>query len=306
MRFHFPNLDRPKKAAKHIARLLGGRFPLSKIQNGMATALGYRDWHELGLAYANGPVQPLDQDLPPQEFRRRNADLALSLATALEIPEAKAQAVLVGSRLTGGDQSVLQGSGAVLSSRERQVKVGSYMTMEGAERFYPVGDTIDWNEISFGPSSFDGAGRLWPVMSGPDLLHGAAHDRVDPEKSWAGRIDKPPIEATINQWVALFPRAAAIRPSWLSDTFKAWPQIEGIDISFHTMARERSADGRHLRSVSGPGIIVNSQIAGGIGEGWWVLSSPEDAPNWEFNLTFAFGQTTMKRYYGIPAFRLPD
>jgi hypothetical protein len=64
MRFHFPNLDRPKKAAKSIARLLGGVLPLSRVQNGLATALGYRDWHELDLAHASRPPQPLDQDLP--------------------------------------------------------------------------------------------------------------------------------------------------------------------------------------------------------------------------------------------------
>jgi hypothetical protein len=35
MRFHFPNLDRPKKAAKRIARPLTSAPPLSKVQNGL-------------------------------------------------------------------------------------------------------------------------------------------------------------------------------------------------------------------------------------------------------------------------------
>jgi hypothetical protein len=101
VRFHFPNLDRPKKAAKRIARLLCGASPLSNIQNGLAVALGYRGWHELDLAHASQPAQPLDQDLPVEDFHRRSADLALKLAKALNVPDSEAQYVLLDSRLTG-------------------------------------------------------------------------------------------------------------------------------------------------------------------------------------------------------------
>jgi hypothetical protein len=101
MRFQFPNLDRPKKAAKRIARLLGGSPPLSKVQNGLAVALGYRDWHELDLAHASQPPQPLDQDLPTAGFHRRSASLVLKLADALGVSDSEAQYVLLDSRLTG-------------------------------------------------------------------------------------------------------------------------------------------------------------------------------------------------------------
>jgi hypothetical protein len=101
MRFHFPNLDRPKKAAKRIARLLCGAPPLSKVQNGLAAALGYRDWHELDLAHAGQPPQPLDQDLSAEDFHRRSADLTLKLAKALNVSDNEAQYVLMDSRLTG-------------------------------------------------------------------------------------------------------------------------------------------------------------------------------------------------------------
>jgi hypothetical protein len=101
MRFHFPNLDRPKKAAKRIARLLGGAPPLSKVQNGLATALGFRDWHELDLIHASQPPLPLDQDLPAEDFHRRSADLILKLAKALDVSDSEAQYALLDSRLTG-------------------------------------------------------------------------------------------------------------------------------------------------------------------------------------------------------------
>jgi hypothetical protein len=102
MRFHFPNLDRPKKAAKRIARLLGGALPLSKVQNRLAVALGYRDWHELDLAHASQQPQPLDQDLLAEDFHRRSADLSLKLAKALGVSDSEAQYALLDSRLTGG------------------------------------------------------------------------------------------------------------------------------------------------------------------------------------------------------------
>jgi hypothetical protein len=112
MRFHFPNLDRPKKAAKRIARLLGGAPPLSKVQNGLAAALGYRDWHELDLAHASQPPQPLDQDLPAEDFHRRSADLTLKLAKVFRLSDIEAQYVLLDSRLTG-DQVTLDDQFAI-------------------------------------------------------------------------------------------------------------------------------------------------------------------------------------------------
>lgn len=101
MRFHYPNLDRPKKAAKRVARLLGDRLPLSKVQNGLATVLGYRDWHELELAHSAQPPMPLDQDLSRGDFRSRSADLTLKIARALDITAGEALYVLLASRLTG-------------------------------------------------------------------------------------------------------------------------------------------------------------------------------------------------------------
>jgi hypothetical protein len=101
MRFHFPNLDRPKKAAKRIARLLGGTPALSKVQNAVASALGYRDWREFELTHAASPPLPLDQDLPAEEFHQRSARLVLRLAKAMEISDSEAQYVLTDSRLTG-------------------------------------------------------------------------------------------------------------------------------------------------------------------------------------------------------------
>jgi hypothetical protein len=67
-----------------------GAPPLSKVQNGLAVALGYRDWHELDLAHASQPPLPLDHDLPAEDFHRRSADLALKLAKALDVSDSEA------------------------------------------------------------------------------------------------------------------------------------------------------------------------------------------------------------------------
>jgi hypothetical protein len=101
MRFHFPNLERPKKAAKRIADRLAGGFTLSKVQQGLSIVLGYRDWHELELAHAGAPPTPLDQTLDADAFHLRTADLVLKLAASLGISESEAQYVLIAARLAG-------------------------------------------------------------------------------------------------------------------------------------------------------------------------------------------------------------
>jgi len=104
MRLHFPNLERPKKAAKRIVKALVGDPPLAKIQNGVAFALGYRDWHEFEIAHSASAPAPLDQELPAHLFRGRIAELALRLAAALGVSDSEAQYVLLASRLTGDRQ----------------------------------------------------------------------------------------------------------------------------------------------------------------------------------------------------------
>ena len=104
MRLHFRNLERPKKAAKRIAKALAGALSLAKVQNGLAVALGYRDWHEFETAHSANAPAPLDQELPADLFRDRIAELALKLAVALGVTDSEAQYVLLVSRLTGDRQ----------------------------------------------------------------------------------------------------------------------------------------------------------------------------------------------------------
>lgn len=99
MRIFLPNLTRPKKAAKHLTRLLG--ITLAQSQTGVARACGYRDWHELEGGLAGSPPTPLDQDLSDHVFVQRHAGLSLGLAQALGIPDGDAQYALSGARLTG-------------------------------------------------------------------------------------------------------------------------------------------------------------------------------------------------------------
>lgn len=99
MRIFLPNATRPKKAAKHVTRLLG--VPLAQSQQGVARACGYRDWHELEGGLAGSPPSPLDQELADDDVVQRHAQLGLGLAGALGIPNGDAQYALSGARLTG-------------------------------------------------------------------------------------------------------------------------------------------------------------------------------------------------------------
>lgn len=99
MRIFFPNTTRPKKAARHVARLLG--VPLSQAQRAVARASGYRDWHEMEGGLDALPPSPLDQELPDEGVIQRHAQLSLGLAKDLGIPDGDAQYALSAARLTG-------------------------------------------------------------------------------------------------------------------------------------------------------------------------------------------------------------
>ena len=99
MRLAFPNLTRPKKSAKTIARTLS--IPLASAQRAAARICGYTDWFDLKRNHAKGPFFELDQDISHSEFVERHTTLSLGLATELDIPDGDAQYALADSRLTG-------------------------------------------------------------------------------------------------------------------------------------------------------------------------------------------------------------
>jgi hypothetical protein len=97
--FHFPNLTRPKKAAKVFARDFD--VSLATAQRGLARACGFRDWHDLETRVDK--VQPfaLDQELSAEEFVARQSRLAIALARELGVADGDTQHALAISRLTG-------------------------------------------------------------------------------------------------------------------------------------------------------------------------------------------------------------
>ena len=99
MRLHFPDSSRVKKAAKHLSADLG--VPLASAQKAVASALGYRDWHELEGLVATGPPCTLDEDLPLSHFVERQTRLTLAVAGATGKPDGDVQAALSTARLTG-------------------------------------------------------------------------------------------------------------------------------------------------------------------------------------------------------------
>lgn len=75
MRLSYPNLTRPKKSAKVMARLLG--LPLSVTQTAIASGCGYQDWHDFELNHAKGSPFALDQHLGQE---RPSCSAALSIS----------------------------------------------------------------------------------------------------------------------------------------------------------------------------------------------------------------------------------
>lgn len=99
MRLSYPNLTRPKKSAKTMARLLG--LPLSAAQAAIARSCGYHDWHDFELNHAKTPPLVLDQHLGQAEYVARQLPLILAFATEARVADGDAQFALAHSRLTG-------------------------------------------------------------------------------------------------------------------------------------------------------------------------------------------------------------
>lgn len=99
MRLFFPNLTRPKKAAKHISKRLS--VSLSVAQKGIAQACGYRDWYDFEQNHTQGAESLLDQELTKADFIERQASLTIMLANAVGVPDGDAQYALAESRLSG-------------------------------------------------------------------------------------------------------------------------------------------------------------------------------------------------------------
>ncbi|ACF01014.1 hypothetical protein Rpal_2501 [Rhodopseudomonas palustris TIE-1] len=83
MRIQFPDLARPKQAAKNLVRL-SPDLRLSAVHEALAHALGYRDWHEFSSSHPSGASTPL--------FETDDAlRVILGVADALELPDPDVQ-----------------------------------------------------------------------------------------------------------------------------------------------------------------------------------------------------------------------
>lgn len=93
MRILFSDLERPKQAAKHLARLSAG-LKLSSAKEALARALGYRDWHELSKS-AHNAASPEANSVGVDDA----VAVILRLADALSLSDADVQYVLSRSQL---------------------------------------------------------------------------------------------------------------------------------------------------------------------------------------------------------------
>ncbi|MCD1265359.1 hypothetical protein B5M44_25535 [Shinella sumterensis] len=93
MRLPFPDVDRPKQAAKYLVRA-ATNLKLSDVHEALARVLGYRDWHDLsGSCHHHRPTQPGDPCLDDA------LNIILSIADALGLPYAEVQHAVSKARL---------------------------------------------------------------------------------------------------------------------------------------------------------------------------------------------------------------
>jgi len=164
MRITFPNLARPKRAAKRLHALAAG-IPLSLCQQAIATACGYRDWHDLE-SQGLGDASPLDQELSLAELGDRCVFQSEHIAETLMIYYGDAKWALPRLRLSGDwawDEYLLKAlprarSGLLVPSRDE------FATSPFLLNGFSFNDIISLKRE--GPQS-----RRWD--GAPDRLHGA-------------------------------------------------------------------------------------------------------------------------------------
>lgn len=93
MRAYFSDLTRPKQAAKYLARA-GSELKLATVHETLASALGYRDWHELST-FARPDNSAAEQDIGLDDVLR----VIFKLADALVLLESDVQHAVSKARL---------------------------------------------------------------------------------------------------------------------------------------------------------------------------------------------------------------
>jgi hypothetical protein len=199
MRLSFPNLTRPKKSAKIVARLLG--LPLSTVQAAISRICGYQDWHDFELNHAENSSFALDQHLSQPEYVARQTQLILSLAAEASVADGDAQFALAHSRLTGdrpvslADQIALRlscwrqtvlppvakrarGAVGVLKSPGRNgeciigmMPVRRGIWLKSGRRWKPCLQDLACSVCQFGPTSSQSRFRTTRYTASPTLLN---------------------------------------------------------------------------------------------------------------------------------------
>ncbi|MXO58892.1 hypothetical protein GRI89_04975 [Altererythrobacter salegens] len=118
MRLYFPDIERPKAAAKFLARL-SPEVTLASAHEALACASGYRDWHELSASFhAPGP--------DPTAFSTQVAtELVLALALSLNLECGDVQYALSKARLLGAAPWGIDEQLAVHMAAIRQQDLGA-------------------------------------------------------------------------------------------------------------------------------------------------------------------------------------
>lgn len=94
MRIQFPDLVRPKQAAKYLVRL-SHDLKLAAAHEALARVLGYRDWHELSIS-AGATSESRETDIDDA------VRIVLGLAEALGLPDPDVQLAITRARLLRG------------------------------------------------------------------------------------------------------------------------------------------------------------------------------------------------------------
>lgn len=100
MRIYAINDRRFLAAAKYLSNRIP-ELKLSKVQQALSRALGYRDFHDFQSEHKLRPPSQLDQEISEFEFRRRWVKIIVGVAENIDVDDGTIQYHLSHTRLTG-------------------------------------------------------------------------------------------------------------------------------------------------------------------------------------------------------------
>jgi hypothetical protein len=177
MRIFVENDRRFLAAAKHLSRQIP-ELKLSRVQEALSKALGYRDFHDFQSEHKSEVATPLDHEISEDEFRRRWVKIVVEAAGVLDADDGTIQYHLSKTQLAGNRQWTLDDH---LSIRAECWLAQGFVGLRG--RQYGGFGRIKEQDTQFGEDGYIINSGKPSAILGPNGFWNCEDDELEPLNS---------------------------------------------------------------------------------------------------------------------------